>query len=283
MAKRRLLTSTALLQSGEPSTSGADIVDIAAFQQINEQMQEYDENREKVIKDSRGMLRLPLLLMPCRHVGPFCCLLLRIKTSETVVEAGACRAAALRGATHDAFVTCRLARGRSVCKLGADTQKLSKQAIYCLHRGDIQGAEKKLKAAMDAADKLKPVVEGEPSLRNGGSFSSAMEEVRRPWPRTCTLRRGRGGWVRTQPKSNADATRLRKQINNELFNTDSPPPCPAVSNSTLSSHIRAHRALQLCSLAPGHKIYQPTAPKQSAPTAWPHSFHLLVSHSRHAR
>lgn len=30
------------------------MVDIAAFQEINKQMQEYDEKREKVIKDSRG-------------------------------------------------------------------------------------------------------------------------------------------------------------------------------------------------------------------------------------
>lgn len=60
----------------------------------------------------------------------------------------------------------------------ADTQKLSKQAIYCLHRGDFKGADSKLKAAMEAADKLKPIVDSEPSLRNGGSFSSAMEEVR---------------------------------------------------------------------------------------------------------
>jgi predicted translin family RNA/ssDNA-binding protein len=59
----------------------------------------------------------------------------------------------------------------------ADTQKLSKQAIYCLHRGDIKGAETKLKKAIDAAQKLEPLVTAEPSLRLQGSYCGCLEEV----------------------------------------------------------------------------------------------------------
>lgn len=60
----------------------------------------------------------------------------------------------------------------------ADTQKLSKQAIYCLHRGDFDGAAAKLQKAQEAAEKLKGIVEAEPSLRMGGSYSNSLEEAR---------------------------------------------------------------------------------------------------------
>ena len=54
---------------------------------------------------------------------------------------------------------------------------MAKQAIYCLHRGDNEGAAKKLEKAKEAADKLKPIVEAESSLRACGSYSSSLEEV----------------------------------------------------------------------------------------------------------
>ena len=60
----------------------------------------------------------------------------------------------------------------------ADTQKLAKQAIYSLHRGDFDGASAKLAKAKAVANKLKPTVDAEPSLRMGGSYSASLEEVR---------------------------------------------------------------------------------------------------------
>eukprot|EP00892_Ulva_mutabilis_P003662 jgi/Ulvmu1/1668/UM114_0041.1 len=63
-----------------------------------------------------------------------------------------------------------------VIKDSRDTQKLSKQAIYCLHRGDFDGASDKLEKAQKAAEKLKDIVEAEPSLRMGGSYSNSLEE-----------------------------------------------------------------------------------------------------------
>jgi len=50
-----------------------------------------------------------------------------------------------------------------------------------LHRGDFDGAADKLEKAQKAAEKLKPIVEAEPSLRMGGSYSNSLEEV-------CSLR-----------------------------------------------------------------------------------------------
>jgi predicted translin family RNA/ssDNA-binding protein len=60
----------------------------------------------------------------------------------------------------------------------ADTQKLSKQAIYCLHRGDLDGATAKLQKAQAVAEKLGPIVDAEFALRSCGSYSSSLEEVR---------------------------------------------------------------------------------------------------------
>lgn len=59
----------------------------------------------------------------------------------------------------------------------ADIQKLAKQAIYCLHRGDMEGAATKLSKAETGAEKLKPIVDAESTLRTSGSYSSSLEEV----------------------------------------------------------------------------------------------------------
>lgn len=62
-----------------------------------------------------------------------------------------------------------------VIKDSRDIQKLSKQAIYSLHRGDLEEAEKKLNKAEELAKMLGSVIEGEPTLRYG-SYANALEE-----------------------------------------------------------------------------------------------------------
>jgi len=59
----------------------------------------------------------------------------------------------------------------------ADIQKLSKQAIYALHRGDGEDAAAKLVRAEELACKLAAFIGDDSSLRHG-SFSAALEEVR---------------------------------------------------------------------------------------------------------
>lgn len=62
-----------------------------------------------------------------------------------------------------------------VIKRSRDIQKLSKQAIFSLHRKDVEKASKQIEDAMEAAKEIEPVVQANPTLR-GGSFSSALEE-----------------------------------------------------------------------------------------------------------
>jgi len=54
-------------------------------------------------------------------------------------------------------------------------QKSAKTAIYCLHRGDEAGASKDLAAVERMAAELAPLLEKEPTLRQGG-FSASIEE-----------------------------------------------------------------------------------------------------------
>eukprot|EP00963_Diacronema_lutheri_P006259 scaffold541_cov335-Pavlova_lutheri.AAC.4 len=62
-----------------------------------------------------------------------------------------------------------------VIKRSRDIQKLSKQAIFSLHRKDVVKASKQIEDALAAAKEIEPVVQANPTLR-GGSFSSALEE-----------------------------------------------------------------------------------------------------------
>ncbi|KAH7618827.1 putative Translin [Nannochloris sp. 'desiccata'] len=62
-----------------------------------------------------------------------------------------------------------------VIKRSRDIQKLSKQAIYSLHRGDDFDASNKLKLAETAAAELAPLISQSPTLRHG-SFSNSIEE-----------------------------------------------------------------------------------------------------------
>merc|ERR1712072_121269 len=62
-----------------------------------------------------------------------------------------------------------------IIKTSRDVQKLSKQAIFSLHRKDFKRAEDQLDKAAEIAKSLVPLVEGEPTLR-GGSFGNSLEE-----------------------------------------------------------------------------------------------------------
>ncbi len=63
----------------------------------------------------------------------------------------------------------------AVTDVSHDRQKLSKNAIFALHRGDLEGAEKQISGAESIAKDLLPTVEACASLRQG-SFGSACEE-----------------------------------------------------------------------------------------------------------
>ena len=67
------------------------------------------------------------------------------------------------------------AKRETVIKESRDLLKHSKQAIYCLHRDDIKGAEEHLQAAEVVKRKLDPEMAKDADLRTGG-FSSALEE-----------------------------------------------------------------------------------------------------------
>ena len=63
----------------------------------------------------------------------------------------------------------------TIIKESRDITKLSKQAIYSLHRGEVDAARQQLAAAKAVITKLITVIKEEPTLRTGG-FSSGMEE-----------------------------------------------------------------------------------------------------------
>lgn len=68
------------------------------------------------------------------------------------------------------------ARREQVIKRSRDVQKLSKQAIYSLQRGEMDTARQQLEKASGLAHGIKiELVDEEPSLRTG-SFSNSMEE-----------------------------------------------------------------------------------------------------------
>lgn len=60
-------------------------------------------------------------------------------------------------------------------KKSRDIQKLSKQAIFSLHRGNESEATQRIKSASEAAENLLPLIQSNPTLRQG-SFSNACEE-----------------------------------------------------------------------------------------------------------
>jgi predicted translin family RNA/ssDNA-binding protein len=62
-----------------------------------------------------------------------------------------------------------------VIKKSRDVQKLSKQAIFSLHRGDMEQASSRLDGARKAARDLEPLITESPTLRSG-SYSNACEE-----------------------------------------------------------------------------------------------------------
>eukprot|EP00891_Asterochloris_glomerata_P000017 jgi/Astpho2/17/gw1.00001.52.1_t len=63
-----------------------------------------------------------------------------------------------------------------IIKRSRDVQKLAKQAIYSLHRGQPEQAQGKIDTAERTAKELLPLIEQHSSLRPG-SYSASMEEV----------------------------------------------------------------------------------------------------------
>ncbi len=67
-------------------------------------------------------------------------------------------------------------RREEVIKISRDIQKLSKQAIFSVHRGDLSDATKKLDDAKKiAVEKVFPIIDELPTLRFG-SFTASLEE-----------------------------------------------------------------------------------------------------------
>lgn len=77
-----------------------------------------------------------------------------------------------------------------IIKRSRDVQKLSKQAIFSLHRGNDDEAAKRLAGAEAAAAELLPLIEATPALR-GGSFAAACEEYAEAVILRVYLREGR--------------------------------------------------------------------------------------------
>ncbi|KAL4457974.1 hypothetical protein ABPG75_012839 [Micractinium tetrahymenae] len=77
-----------------------------------------------------------------------------------------------------------------VIKRSRDIQKLSKQAIFSLHRGADAEAESRIAAAKKAAEELLPLIKGNPTLRPG-SYSNAIEEYAEAVAFRCYLTDGR--------------------------------------------------------------------------------------------
>jgi predicted translin family RNA/ssDNA-binding protein len=65
----------------------------------------------------------------------------------------------------------------AVIKRSRDVQKAAKQTIFALHRGDAERASRLLRDASAAVRELRPIVEADATLRHGGSFTSALEEL----------------------------------------------------------------------------------------------------------
>ncbi|GIL46914.1 hypothetical protein Vafri_3779 [Volvox africanus] len=77
-----------------------------------------------------------------------------------------------------------------VIKRCRDVQKLAKQAVYSLHRGDVQGAVKQLAKAEAVAEEISPCIAKYPALRSG-SFAAAVEEYVEARAFACFLAEGR--------------------------------------------------------------------------------------------
>lgn len=91
-----------------------------------------------------------------------------------------------------------------VIKDSRDVQKLSKQAIFSIHRGNLKGAAAQLDEALEKAKVIMEVVAGHPSLRNG-AFSNSLEEYGEG---AITL-----GWARSQQ------VLTREEVGDGIMNT----------------------------------------------------------------
>lgn len=75
----------------------------------------------------------------------------------------------------------------NVIKQSRDVQKLSKQAIFSVQRGQIAAAETKLTQARTLAETIGQIIQQHPTLR-AGAYSNSLEVscCRCPWPRLST-------------------------------------------------------------------------------------------------
>jgi predicted translin family RNA/ssDNA-binding protein len=78
----------------------------------------------------------------------------------------------------------------TVIKRSRDVQKLSKQAIFSLHRGNDKEADERIRSAKKTAEELLPLIAECPTLRPG-SFANAVEEYAEALAFRCYLREGR--------------------------------------------------------------------------------------------
>ncbi len=67
------------------------------------------------------------------------------------------------------------AKREAIIKESRDILKLSKQAIYSVHRGDLEKAREQLSAAEKIKERLEGAIGNDPNLRTGG-FANALEE-----------------------------------------------------------------------------------------------------------
>lgn len=63
-----------------------------------------------------------------------------------------------------------------VIKRSRDIQKMSKNSIFSLHRGDIERGSQQIVDALKIVSELMPVIKENPTLRPG-SFANSLEEL----------------------------------------------------------------------------------------------------------
>ena len=64
----------------------------------------------------------------------------------------------------------------NIIKKSRDIQKLSKNAVFSLHRGQLDTAAKQLKDCAKVANEIQSTILAEPNLRHQGSFTNCLEE-----------------------------------------------------------------------------------------------------------
>eukprot|EP00581_Thalassiosira_minuscula_P013146 CAMPEP_0183728770 /NCGR_PEP_ID=MMETSP0737-20130205/28862_1 /TAXON_ID=385413 /ORGANISM="Thalassiosira miniscula, Strain CCMP1093" /LENGTH=496 /DNA_ID=CAMNT_0025960793 /DNA_START=137 /DNA_END=1627 /DNA_ORIENTATION=+ len=109
----------------------------------------------------------------------------------------------------------------NLIKTCRDGQKAAKQTIFALHRGDIKRADKLLNDCEKCiTDDLLPIVEEEPTLRNG-SFASVLEEyVEGKLFRVWLYGDGENGETESNPEKAVGKVLLASEISLKLSTDD---------------------------------------------------------------